>query len=235
MRVHKKKLGGRSYANYPEEKLQECLEAIKNKTMTQRRAADFYGIPRSTLKNKLKGCHGKSYGRPPIFSDQSKSISLSDIDADGKSIKKAKKQRNNVSDDSPSSFSEEPDEAVVETPKKVQSKKLKRKVNEVSSSSSEGEESDVSLHSELSREEYKVNDFVVVNYNGSKYPGKIIQIGENEVEVDCFEKVMKCWRLPQKPDRSFYAWKDILFQIEKPIESKRNQYRVPELEEQVYR
>jgi len=36
--------------------------------MSQRSASDHFKIPRSTIKNKLKNDHGKSVGRPTVFS-----------------------------------------------------------------------------------------------------------------------------------------------------------------------
>lgn len=60
-------LGARKYADYTKEKLQACLNAIKNGELTQRKAAAVYNIPRSTLKNKLKGLHSNKPGQPPIF------------------------------------------------------------------------------------------------------------------------------------------------------------------------
>lgn len=52
-------LGTINYGNYSKENLEECLEAIRSKQLTQRAAEIKYGIPRSTLKNKLKGKHDR--------------------------------------------------------------------------------------------------------------------------------------------------------------------------------
>lgn len=65
-----KPLGTRNYANYKPEVLEECLEAIRSGELTQRAAEARYGIPRSTLKNKLKGSHMKKVGRARVFSEE---------------------------------------------------------------------------------------------------------------------------------------------------------------------
>lgn len=70
VRTPKKRLGSRAYANYAPEKLQECIEKIKSREMTQREASATYGIPRSTIKNKLKGAHPNKSGRARIFTDE---------------------------------------------------------------------------------------------------------------------------------------------------------------------
>lgn len=64
-----KPLGTRNHGNYSKEKLEECLEAIKSKQFTQRAAEIKYGIPRSTLKNKLKEKHHNKVGRKRIFNE----------------------------------------------------------------------------------------------------------------------------------------------------------------------
>lgn len=68
-RLPKKRLGSRPYANYTSEKLEECLQEIRSGRMSQRNAAATYRIPRSTIKNKLKGKHSKNIGRSRVFSD----------------------------------------------------------------------------------------------------------------------------------------------------------------------
>lgn len=65
----RKPLGSRQYANYSVEVLIECLQEINCGRMTQRAAAATYKIPRSTIKNKLKGKHSKSVGRSRFFTN----------------------------------------------------------------------------------------------------------------------------------------------------------------------
>lgn len=68
-RIKKKPLGTRHYVNYSDEVLNECLQEINSGRMTQRAAAAAYKIPRSTIKNKLKGKHTKLVGRSRVFTD----------------------------------------------------------------------------------------------------------------------------------------------------------------------
>ena len=53
---------------YSDSKLQEALRDLKNGTLTQRQASVYYGIPRSTLRSKIKGRHPKSAGGQTVFS-----------------------------------------------------------------------------------------------------------------------------------------------------------------------
>lgn len=49
-RTQRKRLGSRQYANYSAETLNECLQNVISRKMTQREAAAHFGIPRSTIK-----------------------------------------------------------------------------------------------------------------------------------------------------------------------------------------
>jgi len=55
---------------YSEEKLENALNDIRARNITQRQASVKYGIPRSTLKYKLKGAHGGKPGGPTVFTQQ---------------------------------------------------------------------------------------------------------------------------------------------------------------------
>lgn len=67
--VYRRKPGSRHYKDYTEEQLKECLNAIKNKELTQRAAAVKYRIPRSTIKIKLRNFNMTSPGRPTVFGE----------------------------------------------------------------------------------------------------------------------------------------------------------------------
>lgn len=80
-------------------------------------------------------------------------------------------------------------------------------------------------------EYYAADNFVIVIYNGEKYPGKILKITDDGPEVECIERGLKFWRWPAKPDCITYDWKDVWGKINPPkLASKRNQFSVPELE-----
>lgn len=69
-RTYKRKVGGRSYGAYSEESLENALRDIRSRNLTQRQTSVKYGIPRSTLKYKLKGAHAGKPGGPTIFSQE---------------------------------------------------------------------------------------------------------------------------------------------------------------------
>jgi hypothetical protein len=69
-RDYKRVLGSRKYVDYTPEKLQECLNAVRSKQLTQRQAAAQFNIPRRTIINKLKGGEIKKHGHPLTFSEE---------------------------------------------------------------------------------------------------------------------------------------------------------------------
>lgn len=69
-RKYKRVIGSRPYADYSTEILEKCLEDIRCKRLSQRVAAKQYGIPRSTIINKLKGVRSSVFGGPRVFSPQ---------------------------------------------------------------------------------------------------------------------------------------------------------------------
>jgi hypothetical protein len=68
-RSYKRIPGSRNYAAYTPAKLNAALEAI-SKGLTQRQASVKFGIPRSTLKNKVAGKHGKKFGGQTALTEQ---------------------------------------------------------------------------------------------------------------------------------------------------------------------
>ena len=57
LREYTQSPGTRTYRDYSTEKLESALKIIRTEKMTQRNAAKYFKIPRSTLKYKLKGEH----------------------------------------------------------------------------------------------------------------------------------------------------------------------------------
>jgi hypothetical protein len=66
--------GIRRFKTYLNSTLEEAVTQLRAKKISQRDAAQKYNIPRSTLKNKLKGLHPLSVGRPREFSDCQENI-----------------------------------------------------------------------------------------------------------------------------------------------------------------
>lgn len=68
-RTPRKLLGSIQHVNYSPETLNECLQNVISRKMTQREAAAHFCIARSTIKNKLKGNHSKPVGRSRVFTE----------------------------------------------------------------------------------------------------------------------------------------------------------------------
>ncbi|XP_072395079.1 uncharacterized protein [Diabrotica undecimpunctata] len=64
---YKRVAGSRNYENYTADTVERALEAIRNGVISQRKAAIEFGVPVSTLKNRLKNRHTKQYGSQTIF------------------------------------------------------------------------------------------------------------------------------------------------------------------------
>ena len=60
--------GKRTYMSYHESQLQAALQDLRNGTLTQRQASAHYGIPRSTLRSKVRGKHSQSVGGQTVLS-----------------------------------------------------------------------------------------------------------------------------------------------------------------------
>lgn len=67
----KKKPRKRSYQSYSRESLQNALEAVVHKNMSQREASKTYGVPQGTISDYIKrnqGIDDRRPGRKPVFS-----------------------------------------------------------------------------------------------------------------------------------------------------------------------
>lgn len=83
VRAYKRKLGSRQYADYSKERLEECLDSIRNGIFTQRRASLHFNIrvPRRTINYNLKEKHVKLPGKQPVFSRDEEETFVSYIEA----------------------------------------------------------------------------------------------------------------------------------------------------------
>ena len=75
--------------------------------------------------------------------------------------------------------------------------------------------------------------FVIVQYEGSYFPGKVVTLGKNSVTVSCMVKSgITTWRWPDREDFHKYHSKDVVKQIAPPSKcNSRGSYSVPEAEE----
>lgn len=79
--------------------------------------------------------------------------------------------------------------------------------------------------------DFDVGDYVLCNYNGKQWPGKILSIVDSDVKVKFFEKGNKFWKWPIKEDILEFEKNDILTKISTPKNLKRGWFSVPETSE----
>lgn len=72
-------------------------------------------------------------------------------------------------------------------------------------------------------------EFVLVKYNGSQFPGIVVNIHDSGVKVDCMEQMKKFWVWPQKKDVFDYALEDVKKIAPPKLLNKRGYFSVPEL------
>nr|CAD7265947.1 unnamed protein product [Timema shepardi] len=193
-RKPKKLLGTRAYRNYTPNTLQECLVKVRSGQLTQRVAAERYNISRSTIKSKLKGLHDKPVGRSHVtesLASSSKShppLNRKRLPSDSSTEVLSENDLDIESDQESETFSD---------------------LEEISDAAPV-------ILPKLKPEDYAVEDFVLILFNGGKYPGKIVSISEEGPTVDCMERGLKFWRWPERKDSMEYEWEDIHCKIDPP-------------------
>lgn len=75
---------------------------------------------------------------------------------------------------------------------------------------------------------YSVNDFVIFQYTGTLYPGRVLNTKPDGATIQSMEKLKTFYKWPQKVNELFYPGKDILMKIKPPTLVRR--FRVEELE-----
>lgn len=68
--------------------------------------------------------------------------------------------------------------------------------------------------------------FVVVHWNGLRFPGLVLSVAEEGATVDCMAPTKKFWKWPQEKDTLFYQWCDIVKVIQQPKLVKRGLFKV---------
>ncbi|XP_069671995.1 uncharacterized protein [Periplaneta americana] len=66
-RRHKREYGTRKYHDFSECNLQKAVEAVRNKEMSVHKAAERYGVPKSTVNRKVNNKNVSNYDRPPAL------------------------------------------------------------------------------------------------------------------------------------------------------------------------
>lgn len=69
-RIYKKVVGGRSYQNYKPEKLENAIRDVKTHRKTIRQSAEYYGVPKSTISDRIKNVNVKKVGGQTILSSE---------------------------------------------------------------------------------------------------------------------------------------------------------------------
>jgi len=80
----RKKIGGRTYKNFSDHDLQRAVALIKNGVLTERQAAEQFGIPKSTINRKRNKKNLKPVGRPCVLSTIEESMLLDGLVTAGK-------------------------------------------------------------------------------------------------------------------------------------------------------
>lgn len=66
-RIYKRKIGVK-FMNYTDDNLKQAIQVVSNNRMTIRQAAARFGIPKSTLSDKIKNRHEKKQGGQQVLS-----------------------------------------------------------------------------------------------------------------------------------------------------------------------
>lgn len=73
---------------------------------------------------------------------------------------------------------------------------------------------------------FQIDQFVIVNFEGTKYPGIITDKSSNQYKVSVMEKTSKEWKWPTPPDEIWYTKEEVLFPIQPPRLLKRGIFHV---------
>lgn len=71
--------GKQTYQAYSAQDLETCLDDVTSGKLSIRKAASLYNIPRTTIKNKIEGKHGKSIGGQTVFTNEEEEIFVSRV------------------------------------------------------------------------------------------------------------------------------------------------------------
>ncbi|KAJ8931131.1 hypothetical protein NQ314_016012 [Rhamnusium bicolor] len=69
----------RKYKSYNEKSMKNAVSQVKNETLIVKRAAEMYGINRSTLINHLKNYKCKAVGRPTVLTLQEEKLLVNSL------------------------------------------------------------------------------------------------------------------------------------------------------------
>lgn len=64
--------------------------------------------------------------------------------------------------------------------------------------------------------DFRVGEYVVVNYEGTLFPGRVTETKSNGYMVTVMERTKKQWKWPTKPDEILYSKEEVLYSIYPP-------------------
>ena len=72
---------------------------------------------------------------------------------------------------------------------------------------------------------YNLGDWVVVQYEGQEYPGKVMSLNETHIQVNIMYRHGKNWRWPKTPDNIFYDQSSVVHKTGLPtVAGRRGQF-----------
>ncbi|KAG8267781.1 hypothetical protein J6590_042721 [Homalodisca vitripennis] len=74
-----------------------------------------------------------------------------------------------------------------------------------------------------------IGEYVIFKYESEFFPGKIVSLSEEHVEITAIQKSLKSWKWPDKADIEKYDWNDVIGAIEELI-SIQGFYNIKELQ-----
>ena len=77
---YEKTPGARNYQNYTKETLEKAAFLVKTKQISLRKAAQEFGIPKSTINNKVKGKHHKKVRGQTRLMEETENMLVNVID-----------------------------------------------------------------------------------------------------------------------------------------------------------
>lgn len=128
---------------------------------------------------------------------------------------------------------EDVDCETVAGPSKAKKKKTKHIEPDYEVSNSEDEAEKEIPKVVLALKDLKKNDYVIVNYEGEHFPGKIMSVkrSKNEIKVLTMTKSLKNWKWKESETADSYKLDDVVRKIREPVPvNKRGTFRVEEIE-----
>ena len=73
------KMPSKRAKKYSKEDFEKAVEAVRRKVMTVRKASAKFGVPKSTLMDRVGGKHSSQMGRPRVLTDEEEMLIIDRI------------------------------------------------------------------------------------------------------------------------------------------------------------